>query len=412
MRIVISFITSALILAGFYFVAFGVPESLSGFWGGEAVGSTTTAAADQEKSRPGGGRSRPNGDNATVVVLTAPETQPYDDVLQAIGTAEAIRSADLVANVSGEVIETNLTANTHASEGDMLVQLDARVEALNLEIAEAELVQANDTAERYERLQESGNSTVTDVMLSETKTAQRLAEANVGLAQVALDDRTIRAPISGKLGLSTVEIGDVLSSDRIIVTIDDSEALVVVFELPERSVGLLVDKQDVLASTPSFAGRVFKGEIVSFDSRIDSVTRSVTVHARIENPDGLLWPGMTFAVRIIRESEPLLVVPSTAVTWSMNGSSIWIDKDGTAEQVAATILFRRGDQVWIDADIAPGTLVVVEGAQKLREGSRIKDADAPAKGVPDDEKSPIESLAVPEIGQVKLLQDDAAENPT
>lgn len=412
MRIVISFITSALILAGSYFVAFGVPETLSGFWGGEAVGSSTTTAADQEKSRPGGGRGLPNGDNATVVVLTAPETQPYDDVLQAIGTAEAIRSADLVANVSGEVIETNLTANTHASEGDMLVQLDARVEALNLEIAEAELVQANDTAERYERLQESGNSTVTDVMLSETKTAQRLAEANVGLAQVALGDRTIRAPISGKLGLSTVEIGDVLSSDRIIVSIDDSEALVVVFELPERSVGLLVDKQHVLASTPSFAGRVFKGEIVSFDSRIDSVTRSVTVHARIENPDGLLWPGMTFAVRIIRESEPLLVVPSTAVTWSMNGSSIWIDKDGTAEQVAATILFRRGDQVWIDADIAPSTLVVVEGAQKLREGSRIKDADAPAKGVPDDEKSPIESLAAPEIGQVKLLQDDAAENPT
>jgi RND family efflux transporter MFP subunit len=116
---------------------------------------------------------------------------------------------------------------------------------------------------------------------------------------------------------------------------------------------------------------VFEGEIVSFDSRIDSLTRSVTVKARIANPDKALWPGMTFTVRLMQESAPLPALPSTAITWSRTGSSIWIDDGGVAKKVPVTILFRRNDTVWIDAKIAEGTMVVTEGAQKLREGARI-----------------------------------------
>lgn len=235
--------------------------------------------------------------------------------------------------------------------------------------------------------------------LSEARVAQRLAEAKVGLAQVALDDRTIRAPIAGKLGLSDIAIGDTLTANSTVVTIDESQALLVEFELPERSVSLLARTQEVLANTPSFVGRTFTGKIVAFDSRIDSVTRSVTVKARIENPDGLLWPGMTFAVRIIYQSDPLAVLPATAITWSRDGSSVWVDRDGAAQPTPATILFRRGDNVWIEADIAPGTMVVTEGAQKLRAGSAIKDAGA-ATSKPARQDTPAQ-----DIGQAEPQAD-------
>lgn len=407
MRKIITLAVSALIIAGAYFVAFGVPASLG-------VGQTTETAADAPAGKatggpgPGGPGRGPGGARVTTVAVTPLEMQPYEDVLRAIGSADALRRASVIPKVSGEVVETNLSANLDVSAGDVLVQLDAKTEMYNLEIAEAELEQARDKVLRYERLRESGNPAITDVEYAEAKVAQRLAEANLGLAQVALDNRTIRAPISGKLGLSDVEIGDVLSANTAIATIDDAETLLVVFELPERSVGLLEMGQTVLTSTPTFAGQVFEGEIVSFDSRIDSVTRSVTVRAQIDNSSARLWPGMTFSVRIVHESEPLAVLPATAITWSRDGSSVWIDKDGVAEQVAATILFRRNDQVWIEADITPGTMVVSEGAQKLRTGSAIAVASGADASPADAAKGAAAVPAKLSVDQAEADQSTAA----
>ncbi len=411
MRKFVTLVTAALILTGSYFIAFGVPSSIGVISAVDTAGGgqANKTAAGQQRARPAGGS---NGASATTVVLTPLEMQPYVDILRAIGSANALRSADVVANASGEVSEINLAANRQVSAGDVLVQLDARTEVFNLEIAQTELDQTRDITQRYERLQATGNSTVTDVTLTEARVAQRLAEAKVGLAQVALDDRTIRAPISGKLGLSDVEIGDVLSADSTVVTIDDSEALLIEFELPERSIGLLAKDQTVLANTPTFTGRVFEGQIVSFDSRIDSVTRSVTVKARIENPDALLWPGMTFAVRIINQSDPLAMVPSTAITWSRNGSSIWIESGGVAEQIPVTILFRRDEQVWINADIATGTLVVTEGAQKLRAGSRITTPGSAAQDADRDVPPAATRSTAPEVGQAKPVQPTTTKEPT
>lgn len=402
-RKIVTMVVSAVIIAGAYFVAFGVPASFG-------VGQQTEAAGGKQAGRPAGnsqpaGQGGPRRSSVTTVVTTPLEVQPYENTLRAIGSADALRSASVVSTVSGEVTKTNLTANQQVSAGDVLVQLDAQTEMFNLEIAKAELEQARDKVLRYERLRTSENAAITGVEFAEAQVAQRLAEANVGLAQVALDDRTIRAPISGKLGLSDIEIGDIISANTTIATIDDAEALLVVFELPERAVGLLQKGQKVLTSTPTFAGQVFEGEVVSFDSRIDSVTRSVTVHARIDNSADRLWPGMTFSVRILHESSPLAVLPSTAITWSRNGSSIWVDNDGVAEQVAVTILYRRDDQVWIEADIAPGTMVVSEGAQKLRSGAAI----AAASG---SEPDPVVGVQTSPAGAKTDVGQLAAENST
>jgi len=410
MRKVVTLFVSVLIVAGAYFITFGIPASVwvSSETQTDGGTQTGTATVGSPRTGPSGG---PRGNRATTVVLTQLEMQPYEDILRAVGSADALRSASVVSNVSGEVIETKLSANQNVSAGDVLVQLEARTETFNLEIAQAELEQARDKVLRYERLGATGNSAITDVALSEARVAQRLAEANLGLAQSALDDRTIRAPIAGKLGLSDVEVGDTLSVGSAIVTIDDAEALLVVFELPERSVGLLAKGQTVLTSTPTYTGQVFQGEIVSFDSRIDSVTRSVTVHARIDNSDGRLWPGMTFAVRIVQESDPLAVLPSTAITWSRSGSSIWVENDGTAKQVAAAILFRRDDQVWIEADIAPGAMVVTEGAQKLRAGASIVAANGLEEQPVGGGEDPAPDRSEQKIGQADTEQPTASEEP-
>lgn len=381
---------SVAILGGAYVASFGLPAALTQMADGRSAaaslpqaagsngaGSSTAATAgrDSPARTATGGGSRGAG-RATTVVTRQIEYLPYEDILRAIGSATALRSVDVTTQVSGKVIRADLLANRSVTEGDILVALDSRTEALNLESAQAELQQAQDTVTRYERLRANGSATITDVTLSEARVAQQLAQAKVGLAQVALEDRTIRAPISGRLGLSDVDIGDVLTANTTVTTIDNTQALLVEFELPERAIGMLSQEHKIRASTPSFRGKVFEGEITSFDSRIDSVTRSLTVRARIENPDGQLWSGMTFSVRLSHASAPLPVVPATAITWSRTGSSIWIDQDGIAASVPVTILYRRDDQVWIETDLGPETFVVSEGAQKLREGATIVQAGA------------------------------------
>ncbi len=361
-------IASIAIVAGAYLWAFGVPDAF-------APGVGSEAPVSQAPAGPGG-PGGPGGGGATTVVLAPLEMQPFEDSFRAIGSSEAIVSATVTADVSGRLVSVDLTANAEVSQGDVLVRLDARAATLSLETAQSELEQASATFARYDRLQQSGNSTITDVTLSEARLALRLAEADVGQAELALEDRTVRAPISGRLGLSDVIVGDYLTANDPIVTIDDSSALLVEFELPERSVGFLSLGRDVTLETPSLTGRFFQGEIVSFDSRIDEVTRSVTVRARVENPDGTLWPGMTFTARLSNLSEPLLVVPATAITWSRDGASVWFEDEGQAQSIPVTILHRRDENVWLDADLPAGAMIIIEGAHKLRQGAAVTDANA------------------------------------
>ncbi|PTQ66364.1 RND family efflux transporter MFP subunit [Celeribacter persicus] len=363
MRAFLTAVASLVIVGGAYSLTFGVPAQLKSLLGMEN--------AQNLSGVPSGSFMRVGKGEATVVVTEPLSLRPYNDVIRAVGSGRAIHRANVTTEGSGEVIATYVAANRLVEAGDLLVELDARSQQLALELAEANLKQAEQTVERYTQLRANGNLTLSAVTLSEAQTALEQNRIAVEMAKITLDAQTVRAPISGRLGLSEVETGDILSVNDPIVSIDDLSALLVQFEVPERAIGLLQKETTILASTPSFVGKVFEGEIESFDSRLDSVTRSLTVRARVENPEGLLWSGMTFSVQLIHESEPLPAVPATAITWSRDGSKIWIVEEGKAVSIPVVILHRQDETVWLDTDIAPGVQVVTEGAQKLHEGGAV-----------------------------------------
>ncbi|OWU67545.1 hypothetical protein ATO2_14745 [Roseovarius sp. 22II1-1F6A] len=373
---------SLVVLAGAYAIAFGVPAQVAQLWGG-APSEQSDAAPRGGAGGPGGpgggpgGPGGPRGQGRTTTVVLAPlEARAYTQELRTVGSAVSLRRAEVVATEAGEVVEAALQANKLVEKGDVLLRLDDRSERLALEIAEANRDQAQATVTRYQGLHQNGSAVVTDVALSEALVELRLAEANVGLAEVALENRTVVAPISGRLGLSDVQVGDQLSTGDTIVTVDDTTTLLATFEMPERSIGLLSEGKPVLVTTPTYTGRVFEGTITAFDSRLDSVTRSATVQAEIDNAEGLLLSGMTFAIRMNEDTDPLPMVPSTAITWDRSGAGIWVANEGQTARVPVTIRYRDGDQVWIETEAPVGAQIVTEGAAKLREGAQVTSADA------------------------------------
>ncbi|MEP6019220.1 MAG: efflux RND transporter periplasmic adaptor subunit [Paracoccaceae bacterium] len=366
MRQLFVLLASGCVLCAAYFFSFGVPEAVKRVAGIDA--------AQSEEQRPDrDGRAERVGQE-TVVVMQPLSARHYNLVLTTIGTATSSRSIKVVSSVAGEITNVSINANNVVAAGDVLLQLDNRAEQIALNAAVTELEQAQDLFNRYESLRNNGNSTITDIIFVETEVALKLAEFNVNVAQNALDERTITAKIGGSLGLSDVQVGAYLNVGDAIVTINDSTAIVAEFEVPERSIALLETGKPVQISTPSYAGRVFDGTIIAFDSELDPTSRSATVRAEIDNPDGALIAGMTLSVRVVEQTEPLPVVPATAVTWRRGGANIWTVEDGVASPHPAAIRYRNGTRVWVETDLPLGATIITEGAAKLRAGTTVTDA--------------------------------------
>lgn len=399
----LSFCLGLIILASAYIYSYGVPPILD-----FSIGASPEVAVNNGKSQPTNGRRR-GGGGQTVVTLGEVEQASYSDVLRAIGTSEAVNNVEVISDVSGQVEQIFLKANSAVKAGDILVKLDDRTEAINLEIANGTRQQAQNQVDRYARLG-SSNSVVSEVTVQEAKTTLLQSQLQFDLAQNALDERTIRAPIDGVLGLSKIKMGSNLSVGTSIATIEDIDDLLVEFELPERALALLAKQEEVLLSTPVIVGKVFKGKIFAYNNRIDSVTRTITVQARINNDERLLLPGMSFGVRMINESELGAVVPTNAITWTRNGSQIWVVKDNIANSVPTSIVMRQQDRVWIDAKLEAGTSVVIEGTQKLRNGIKISTANSEPKRDDSERLNPPSSEGTPIAdARVRPVKAEAAQ---
>ena len=380
MKHILSLIAAVLLIIAAYIYQFGMPAGISSLFS-DSTGQTVSGQEGRSPKAKGGRRSR--GSGATYVTLADVTFRPYEDTFSAIGTGVAKQSVTLVSEVSGQIKQVMFEGTPQVSSGDVLLELENTSERINVEIAQANLSQAEDTLERYTLLQSRNSGIVTATSMKEAESAVAVAQGKLALAQKELEDRTITSPIDGRLGLVEWEVGDFLSNGADIVDINNTETILVTFELPERAMNLLQLHKDVFATTPAINGKIFSGKIIAFDSTIDETTRTITVKAEIDNHDGRLWPGMTFEVMLRQTTEPLAAVPAMALTWTRDGTQVWLAEDGKVRAVPVIFRYRQDDTIWIEGDdLKEGTKVVVEGVQKLRPGASII-AEQDAGSTPD-----------------------------
>ena len=290
--------------------------------------------------------------------------------VEAVGTSRALQSVTLTPIISGEVVSVNFVPGQRVEKDAVLVQLDNRNEKLAVELARIRLNDAKKLYDRYRNTPDSG--AILPTVLDAARTAWETAEVELNQAQVALDDTVIRAPFAGYVGISEVDPGDRIEAGTPITTIDNREALLVSFEVPEIMVGMLKTGDRIDISPWHDHVSTSEGDIVDIGSRIDPLTRTFTVRANVDNRDDQLRPGMSFRVRLDVSGRTFPVIPEISVQWGSEGSHVWVVAAGKASRVSAIVIQRQRGQVLVDADLAEGDLVVVEGVQRMYEGINVE----------------------------------------
>jgi membrane fusion protein (multidrug efflux system) len=312
------------------------------------------------------------------VTTTRVALQPWNDTLQALGTAQARESVAITAKVSDVMTRVAFDSGERVRAGQLLADMNSRAQRADVAAAEAQL---RDAEQQLRRGGELADQQLLARGQFDTLRANRdAAAANLQAKRAAVADRTIAAPFAGVLGLRQVSPGALVTPGTVITTLDDDSLIKLDFTLPEAALAALAQGQAIDASSDAWPGVAFDGRIAQIDSRVDPQTRAVTVRAELPNRDGKLRPGMLLRVRVQLPPRQALVLPELAVQQEGDHSSVFrVEAGDKVAQVPVTLGTRRDGKVEVVTGLRPGDRVVVEGTVKLRDGSRIVESAATGK---------------------------------
>lgn len=316
----------------------------------------------------------------TVSDMTASE-QPWQKQLQALGSLRAVRGANLSAQVGGIVSAIHFKSGTEVAAGTLLVQLDDKEDVAKLDQLKAQATLARITYERD--LRQLRANAVSRQVVDTDEQNLKADEAAVAEQQATVNDKSVRAPFAGKLGLRQVDLGQYLAPGTTMVGLQALDPLYVDFTLPQQALAEISVGQPVKVRVDTYPNEDFTGTISAINSAVDTATRNLQVRATIRNPGHRLLPGMFATVTIdVGAPQRYVTLRQTAITYNPYGSTVFLveDKgkgpDGQPElvvnQTFVTTGETRGDQVAIVKGITPGQRVVTAGQMKLHNGTRVR----------------------------------------
>jgi len=310
----------------------------------------------------------------TVSAVAATQTE-WQASLKAIGTFKAVNGADLALEASGIVDEILARSGEDVQAGQPLLELRK-----NEDIAKLASLQA--TADGFEITlkRDQGQlkiNAVSQATVDADLINQKNALALCAQQQAVVDQKILKAPFAGRLGLRSVDQGQYLSAGTTVFTLQALDSLYLDFNLPQKAIDRVKVGQRVEAVVDAFPGRKFPGTIEALNAKVDSTSRNVQVRALFDNADRRLAPGMYATLDVaIDQPEPFVTLPQTAIVFNPYGDSVFLAvKDDTgklkARQVFVKTGARRGDQIALTSGVDVGAMVVTAGQIKLHNGAKI-----------------------------------------
>jgi len=310
------------------------------------------------------------GDRQAKLVVTKPITFVNETrKVEAVGSAEAVRSIVLYPAVSDEVTQINFVPGQFVEKGKVLVKLDDRRQQTALKRAELTLADAQRTVERLAQSYKTGAVPVSELDIARTQ--RDLAEVALDEAKADLEDRHIIAPFDGIVGITDVEVGDRINEQTVIATLDNRSKLFINFKAPESALPVLMNAPEVTLEPWSDKEKRVSAEIAQVDTRISETDRTLRARAVLDNSNDAFRPGMSFRVNLSIEGDRFAAVPEAALLWGATGAYIWLAKDGKAQKVDVNVHQRLRGTILVSGEIQEGDTLIAEGVQRLRNGQAI-----------------------------------------
>jgi multidrug efflux system membrane fusion protein len=362
----------------------------------------------------------------TPVQVAAVQQKTMPIFLTALGTVTAYNTVTIKSRVDGQLMQVPVSEGQAVRQGQVLAEIDPKPYQAALEQAQGQLVkdQANAVnmraeAARYSALQQAGVV---------SKESQQLQAANAGQAEgsIAADEAAIQAakvnlgytkivsPINGVVGLRQVDPGNIVhaSDTNGLLVVTQLQPISVIFTLPEDQLPevlkrvrggsrLAVEAFDRAAQT-----HLASGSLLTVDNQIDTATGTVKAKAVFDNRDGALFPNQFVNVRLVlQERQNAVVIPAAALQTGTQGSFVYLLKEGQppanlvekkntdvplpqlaenqtnfyVEAQPVNVGLTEGAQVILNGGLKPGDQIVVDGQERLKNGSKVFPRTAPVK---------------------------------
>ncbi len=318
----------------------------------------------------------------------------WQSTLKAFGQVRAVQGADLSSQVAGIVDEIDFQSGQEVKAGAVLLRLrlyddTAKLAQLNALVA---LWTANMARDQKQFDVQAISRATLDLDLANLRNYQAQAQAQ---AQ-AMDEKIVRAPFAGKLGIRQVDLGQYLPPGTAVTSLQALDPIYVDFNVSQQQIGEIVPGHVVQVAVDTWPGRVFEATVQASDSRIDPQSRMVTVRASLPNKDHALLPGM-FAIVHLDLGRPatVLAIPQAAISFNPYGNFVYVltkrpdRKDGYVATSRVVVTGEaRDSRVVVTSGLQAGELVVGAGQLKLRNGASVvidntvrPDAPSPADPV-------------------------------
>ncbi|PAU59101.1 MdtA/MuxA family multidrug efflux RND transporter periplasmic adaptor subunit [Pseudomonas indica] len=357
----------------------------------------------EQKGRGPWGR----GDGGPVPVRVAPVEQgDFAIQLKALGTVTAYNTVNVRSRVDGELVKVLFEEGQMVKAGDLLAVIDPRPYEVALQQAEgtlqenrAQLQNAEIDLKRYQGLyaEDSIAKQTLDTQLALVNQYRGTLQANqaaVKEAKLNLQFTQIRAPISGRLGLRQVDVGNLISSGDTtpLVVITQTLPIAVSFTLPEGDLPQVLKARAsggeplvVEAWDRSERQLLATGELESLDNQIDTTTGTVRMKARFANADEILFPNQFVNVRLrVETRRQASLIPAAALQYGSRGTFVFVV--GADDKVSVRSVQAGpsdGERTLIEEGVALGERLVLEGTDRLRDGAKVEViTDPPATPLP------------------------------
>lgn len=320
----------------------------------------------------------PGGMQVTVESMVVTPS-PLESTVDAVGTVLADASAVLRTEVPGQIVEQHFEEGQQVRRGDALFSIEATIFEAEFNEAKANLEQSE---AEFTRAQELVNSQLVSATEYDTARANyNVAVARLRSAESRLSKTVIRAPFDGYTGLRRINIGDYATVGQELVNVVRLDPLRVDFSVPETLLARVRPGQRIDVTVGAFRDEVFEGVVTAIDPQIDVTGHSMSVRARLPNPELKLRPGLFAQVAVSLAVNPnALMVPEQAIWPIGNDKIIYVVADGVANQRTVEIGDRKPGWVEVASGLEAGDEIVVAGQMKLFPGVAVRTIPAELGG--------------------------------